>query len=237
MDVILKADRYTITKCGTGLDLGWGSTPGRRSSTWLHLAVVGQSPSHVRLFATLWTAARQASLSFTISWNLPKFMSVELVMPSNHLILCPPLLLPSIFCSIRAFSNESAVRIRWPKYWSFSFSKVTSSAHSAEWSGAVSYALWTSPFHLQGRNNNHSFTVLNGPHIVYHLDAFENNKRTLLTMKLGEQAWPGSTVGEQRCLALLLWAHGVYRLELLRTHPPCRSRKHHPDFTDEETAH
>ena len=65
-------------------------------------------------------------------------------------------------------------------------SKVTNSAHSAEWPGAVTYPLWTSPFHLQSRNNNHSFTVLNGPHIIYHLlDAFENNKRTLLTVMLG----------------------------------------------------
>ena len=65
-------------------------------------------------------------------------------------------------------------------------SKVMNSAHSAEWPGAVTYPLWTSPFHLQSRNNNHSFTVLNGPHIIYHLlDAFENNKRTLLTVMLG----------------------------------------------------
>ena len=76
----------------------------------------------VRLFATLWTAARQASLSFTNSWSLVKLMSIESVMPSNHLILCwPLLLLPSIF-PIRVFSNESAFHIRWPKYWSFSFS-------------------------------------------------------------------------------------------------------------------
>ena len=72
---------------------------------------------------TPWTAARQASLSITNSWSLLKLMSIELVMPSNHLILCRPLLLPpSVFPSIRVFSNESALRIRWPKYWSFSFS-------------------------------------------------------------------------------------------------------------------
>ena len=81
-----------------------------------------QSLSHVRLFATPWTAARQASLSITNSWSPPKPMSIESVMPSNHLILCHPfVLLPSIFPSIRVFSNESALRIRWPKYWSFSF--------------------------------------------------------------------------------------------------------------------
>ena len=79
--------------------------------------------SRVRLFATPWTTACQASLSITNSQSLPKLMSIESVMPSNHLILCHPLLLlPSIFPSIRVFSNESALRIRWPEYWSFSFS-------------------------------------------------------------------------------------------------------------------
>ena len=80
-----------------------------------------QSFSHVRLFATPWTTAREVSLSITISQSLPKPMSIESVMPSNHLILCCPLLLPSIFPSIRVFSTESALHIRWPKYWSFSF--------------------------------------------------------------------------------------------------------------------
>ena len=79
--------------------------------------------SHVRLFVTPWTAARQASLSFTNSQSLLKLVSIESVIPSNHLILCCPLLLlPSIFPSIRICSSESALRIRWPKYWSFSFS-------------------------------------------------------------------------------------------------------------------
>ena len=79
-----------------------------------------QSPSHVRLFATPWTAACQASLSITNSWSLLKLMSIKLVMPSNHLILCCPLLLlPSIFPSIRVFFNESILCLRWPKYWSF----------------------------------------------------------------------------------------------------------------------
>ena len=80
-----------------------------------------QRLSHVQLFATPWTAASQASLSITDSQSLPKLMSTELVMPSNHLILCRSLLLPSIFPSIRVFSSESALHIRWPKYWSFSF--------------------------------------------------------------------------------------------------------------------
>ena len=82
-----------------------------------------QSLSRVRLFATPWTAARQASLSITNSWSPPRPMSIVLVMPSSHLILCRPLLLlPSIFPNIMVFSNESALCIRWPKYWSFSFS-------------------------------------------------------------------------------------------------------------------
>ena len=84
--------------------------------------VVVQLLSHVWLFATLWTAASQASLSFTVSKSLLKFMPIELVIPPNHLILCHPLLLHSIFPSIRVFSNEVALCIRWPKYWSFNFS-------------------------------------------------------------------------------------------------------------------
>ena len=86
--------------------------------------------SHVRLFATPWTAARQASLSITNSWSLLKLMSIELVMPSNHLILCHPiLLLPSIFPSTRVFPNETVLLIRWPKYWSFSFSTSPSNVY------------------------------------------------------------------------------------------------------------
>ena len=88
---------------------------------WGKLFSSVQSLSHVCFFATPWTTARQASLSITNFQSLPKLMSIESVMPSNHPILCHPLLLPSIFPSIRAFSNESALRIRWPKYWSFSF--------------------------------------------------------------------------------------------------------------------
>ena len=98
--------------------------------TWKLIFSSVQSLSRVRLFATPWTAARQASLSITNSWSLPKPMSIESVMPSNHLILCRPLLfLPSIFPSIRVFSNGSALRIRWPKYWSFSFNISPSSEH------------------------------------------------------------------------------------------------------------
>ena len=86
--------------------------------------------SHVRLFVAWWTAARQASLSITNFWSLSKPKSIESMIPSNHLILCRPfLLLPSIFPSIRVFSNESAFRIRWPKYWSFSFNIGPSKEH------------------------------------------------------------------------------------------------------------
>ena len=89
-----------------------------------------QSLSHVQHFATPWTAARQVSLSITNSRSLLKLKSIESVMPSNHLILCRPLfLLPSIFPNIRVFSNESALRIRWPKYWSFSFNISPSNEH------------------------------------------------------------------------------------------------------------
>ena len=89
-----------------------------------NLAVV-QSLCHVWLFESPWTAAHQASLSFTISWSLLKLMSIELVLPSNHLIFCHPLfLLPSIFPSIRVFSNESVLHIRWPKYWSLASASV-----------------------------------------------------------------------------------------------------------------
>ena len=89
-----------------------------------------QSLSCVRLFETPWTILHQASLSITNSQSLPKPMSIESVMPSNHLILCHPLLLPpSIFPNIRVFSNESALHIRWPKYWSFNFSISPSDEH------------------------------------------------------------------------------------------------------------
>ena len=91
--------------------------------------VVVHSLSCVQLFATPWTTARQASLFLTISWRLPRFAAIESVMPSNHLICCP-LLLPAVFPSIRIFSSELAVRFRWPKYWSFSFSISPSNEYS-----------------------------------------------------------------------------------------------------------
>ena len=98
--------------------------------------VVVQSLSYVRLFVTPWTASCQASLSYTTSWSLCKLMSIELVMPSNHLILrCHLLLPPSIFPSIWVFSNESTLCIRWPKYWSFSYSI----SHSNEYFRLISF--------------------------------------------------------------------------------------------------
>ena len=107
-----------------------------------------QSLSCVQLFATPWTTARQASLSITSSRSLPKLMSIEPVIASNHLILCCPLLLlPSIFPSNRVFSNESAVLIKWPKYWSFSFNISPSN----ECSGLISFRMdWLDLLAVQG---------------------------------------------------------------------------------------
>ena len=107
-----------------------------------------QSLSHVRLFVTPWTVARQASLSITNYWSLPKPMSIESVMPSNRLILCRLLLLlPSICPSIRVFSNESALRMRWPKYWSFSFNINPSNEHP----GLISFRMdWLDLLAVQG---------------------------------------------------------------------------------------
>ena len=107
-----------------------------------------QSLSQVRLFVTPWTAARQASLSITKSRSLPKLVSMELVMPSNYLILCHPLLLlPPIPPSIRVFSNESVLCMRWPKYWSFSFNISPSNKYS----GLVSFRMsWLDLLAVQG---------------------------------------------------------------------------------------
>ena len=107
-----------------------------------------QSLSCVQLFVTPWTAAHQASLSITNSQSLPKLMSIESVIPSNHLILCHPLLLlPSIFTSLRVFSIESVLRIRWPKYWSFSFSVSPYN----EYSGLISFRIdWFDLLAVQG---------------------------------------------------------------------------------------
>ena len=128
--------------------------------------IVVQSPSHVQLFVTPWTAVHRASLSYTIPQSLLKLMSIESVMPSNHLLLCHPLLLlPSIFPSIRVFSSESAPRIRSPKYWSFSFSISPSS----EYSGLISFRMDCKEIHpVQGtlksllQHHSWSLNLLNG---------------------------------------------------------------------------
>ena len=113
-----------------------------------------QSLSRVQLFATPWIAARQASLSKTNSQSLLKLMSIESVLPSNHLILCPPLLLaPSIFPSIRVLSKESVLHIRWPNYWSFSFSISPSNEHS----GLISQG-WTGWISVQSKGLSRVFS-------------------------------------------------------------------------------
>ena len=101
------------------------------------VSVVVQLPSHVQLFAAPWAVACQASLSFAISLSLLNLMFVESMMPSNRLILCHPLLLPSILPNVRVFSNESTLQISWPKYWSFSFNISPSS----EYSGLISFRM------------------------------------------------------------------------------------------------
>ena len=112
------------------------------------LGVVVQPLSHVQLFVTPWTGACQVSLSFTISLSFLKLMSIESVMPSN---LCCPLLLPSIFPSIRVFSNESTLRIRWPKFWSFSFN----TSPFSEYSGLISFRIdWFDLLAIQGTLKN-----------------------------------------------------------------------------------
>ena len=128
------------------------------------MCVCVQSLSHVQLFVTPWTVARQTFLSITNSQNLLKLMSIELMMPSNHHILCRPLLLlPSIFSSVRVFSNESVLHIRWSKYWSFSFSI----SPSTKYSGLISFRIdWFSLFTVQGalksllQNHNSKASIL-----------------------------------------------------------------------------
>ena len=126
--------------------------------------------SRVQLFATPWTAACQASLSITNSWSLLKLMSSKSVMPSNHLILCRPLLLlPSIFPSIRVFSNEAVLRIRWPEYWSFSFNISPSN----EYSGLISFRMdWLDLLAIQGDSQESSptpqFKSINSSALSFH---------------------------------------------------------------------
>ena len=127
------------------------SQPSVNKKSFCLASIIVQSLSRVWFFATPWTAGRQAYLSFTISQNLLKLMSIESVMPFNHLILCYPLLLPSIFPSIRCFPDESALCIRWPKYWSFSFSISPSNVYS----GLISFKIdWFDLLAVQGTLKN-----------------------------------------------------------------------------------
>ena len=144
-----------------------------------------QSLSRVRLFVTPWTVARQASLSITNSRSLLRLMSIEPVMPSNHLIFCCPLLLlPSIFPSIRVFSNDSVLRIRWPKYWSVSFSISPSN----EYPGLISFRMdWLDPLDVQATLKSllqhHSLKVSILRHsaifIVQHSHPYRNTGKTI----------------------------------------------------------
>ena len=137
------------------------------------------SLSHVRLFVTPWTVARQASLSITNSQSLLKLMSIDSVMPSKHLTLCRPLLLASIFPSIRVFSSESVLHIRWPKYWSFSFSISPSS----EYSGLISFRIyWLDLLAVQGtlksllqHHSSSALSFLYGPTLTSILDYWKNH--------------------------------------------------------------
>ena len=122
--------------------------------------IVFQLLSHVRLFVTPSTVARQASLSFTISQSLLNLLSIESMMPSNHLILCHSLLLPSIFPSIRVFSNDLAYCIRWPKYWNFSFSISPSN----EYSVLISFRMTGLILHSKGLSRVFSSTTVQKLH-------------------------------------------------------------------------
>ena len=147
-------------------------------------AAPAQPLSRVRLFATAWTAAQQASLSIASSRSLLKLMAIELVMPPNHLILHHPLLLPpSIFLSIRVFSNESVLPIRWPKYWSFTFSISPSN----EYSGLISFRIdWldllavqetlkgSSPTPQFKSINSSAFSFLYSPTLTFVHDYWKN---------------------------------------------------------------
>ena len=147
----LKSKSILILKSKSFIYLASGLGPSRRLGLWTRRSVgfvCVQWPSHIQLFATPWTTACQAPLSSAISHSLLKFMSIESVMLSNHLILCHPLpLLPSIFASIRIFSNELALHIRWAKNWSFSF--IISPFN--EYSGLISFWIdWFDLLAVQG---------------------------------------------------------------------------------------
>ena len=167
--------------------------------------VAAQSLSHVQLFATPWTSAQQASLSFTIFQSLLKFMSIELVMLSNHLILCHPLLLlPSVFPSIRVFSNELVLHIGWPEYWSFSFGISPSN----EYSGLISFRIeWFNLFAVQGtlksllQHHNAKASVL--LHSVFFMVQLSHPYMTTgKTIALTRQTFVGKVMSLYRLLSL-----------------------------------
>ena len=151
--------------------------------------------SHVGLFATPWTAARQASLSITNSWSSLKLKSIESVIPSNRLILCHPLLLlPSVSPSIRIFSNESALHIRWPKYWSFSISP------SSEYSGLISFRMyWFDLLAVQGALKSllqpHSLKALILQHSALFIVQLSHSYMTIgKTIALTRQTFVGKVI-------------------------------------------
>ena len=155
-----------------------------------------------------WTAARQASLSFTISWSLLKLLSIESVMPSNYLILCWPLLLmPSIFPSIRVFSNELALHIRWPKYWSFSIRPFS------EYSGLISFRInWLDLLAVQGTLKN-LFQYHNlKPSILPH-SAFFIVQLSYVYMTTGKTiVWLDGPLSAKWCLCFLIHCLGLSQL-------------------------
>ena len=171
-----------------------------------------QSLSCVRLFTTPWTSACQASLSITNSQSLLKFMSIESVMPSNHLILCCPLLLlPSIFPSIRVFSNESVLCIRWPKDWSFSFSI----SPFIEYSGLISFRFdWVDLLAVQGTLRSLLQHHSSKASILWHSAFFmvqlsHPYMTTVKTIALTRQTFVGKVILNSHCIVLILFGAGL----------------------------
>ena len=194
------------------------------------MVVVVQSLSRVRLFATPWTAARQASRSFTNSWSLLKLMSIESVMPSNHLILYRPLLLlPSVFPSIRVFSNESVLPIRWPQYWSFSFGI----SPSDEYSGLISFRIdWldlavqgTLKSLLQHHSSKASILWCSAFFIVQLLHLYMTTGKTItLTIQIFVAVKNKMTSGIVGCHHLdLYWISIVLHTVVLKQHAKCQN--------------
>ena len=186
-----------------GMDSEWGLTVGPLFDHKIAFIVVVQSLSRVQLFVTWWTAARQASLSFTISRSLLKFISIKSVMPSNHLILCHHLLLlSSIFPSIRVFSNESALCIRWPKSWSFGLSL------SKEHPGLISFRMdWLDLLAVQGtlksllQHHNLKASVLQrSAFLMVRLSHVHNCQKI--------RSFDDADLCRQRCLRFLIYCLG-----------------------------